>query len=288
MVVLFRLSTLFAILALSLTLTGCVKKSMYEAALSDIASLRRDVSTCRGEKDALGQDLKDCKTAQEEALSKIDALINRLKGLNQDVGRLEEERTQLAQNLEVARVRAQELERQRQLAQARIDTFRRLLEKFRAMIESGQVQVKVERGRMVVKMPSAILFDSGKTDLKPEGQEIITQISQVLAEIPDRNFQVEGHTDDQPIKTSRFPSNWELSTARATEVVKFMIAQGMPPARISAAGCSEFQPMAANDSNEGRALNRRIDVVLLPNLNELPDLSDLMTPGPDVVVPPRP
>jgi len=264
-----------AVLAIGLLATGCVKKAKYESALADVARLEEGLSACKGDKKVLGQDLRDCQGAREEALAKIDALIGRLRDLNQDVSRLEDERATLSMNLEVAETRARELERQRQLAQARIDTFRRLLDRFRSMIESGQVEVKVERGRMVVKMPSSILFDSGKTDIKPEGQDVLSRITQVLAEIPDRTFQVEGHTDDQPIKTSRFPSNWELSTARATEVVKFMVSQGMPAGRVSAAGYAEFAPVAVNDSQDGRALNRRIEVVLLPNLDELPDLSEL-------------
>lgn len=272
--------TRLAAVALALLATGCVRKSVYESALADIAARDQEIAACRGEKEGLGQDLARCRATHEEALARIDSLIGRLRALDQDVGRLEEERARLAMSLEVEKSRARELERQRQLAQARIDTFRRLLDRFRSMIESGQVEVKVVRGRMVVKMPSSILFDSGRTDIKPEGQEVLARITQVLAEIPNRTFQVEGHTDDQPIRTARFPSNWELSTARATEVVRFMISQGMPPERISAAGYSEFQPVAPNDTPEGRALNRRIEIALMPNLDELPDLSDLVAAQP--------
>lgn len=271
-----RCAAAAALVVATVLATGCVQKSKYEVALADIAQLRDDVAACRAENEGLGRDLGKCRSAREEALAQIDSLINRLKALNQDVRNLEEERSQLSMDLEMAESRARELERQKQLAQARIDTFRRLLDRFRSMIESGQVEVKVERGRMVVKMPSSILFDSGKTDIKTEGKEVLTRIGQVLAEIPDRSFQVEGHTDDQPIKTARFPSNWELSTARATEVVKFMVDQGMPAGRISASGFAEFQPFVPNDGPENRALNRRIEVVLLPNLDELPDLSALV------------
>lgn len=95
----------------------------------------------------------------------------------------------------------------------------------------------------------------------------------------DRKYQVAGHTDDVPIHTARFASNWELSTARAVEVVRFLISNGMKPQQLSAAGFGEFDPAVPNDSTEHRAQNRRIEIVLLPNLSELPSLDNLAVAG---------
>jgi chemotaxis protein MotB len=91
----------------------------------------------------------------------------------------------------------------------------------------------------------------------------------VFKTLKGRTFQVAGDTDDVPIKTQRFPSNWELSTARAVEVVRFLIAQGVDPHALSAAGYGEFDPVASNDKADGRAKNRRIEIALQPNLDEL-------------------
>ena len=89
----------------------------------------------------------------------------------------------------------------------------------------------------------------------------------MLAEFPDRRFQVEGHTDDVPISTERFPSNWELSSARALAVVRLLVEGGISPENVSGAAYGEYQPVASNDDRNGRARNRRIEIVMLPNLD---------------------
>jgi len=164
--------------------------------------------------------------------------------------------------------------RERQ-AQQRLATFRSMLERFNNMIASGKLRVRIVRGRMVVELSENILFDSGRADLKSEGQQALTEVAGVLAAIPDRDFQIAGHTDNIPIKSARFPSNWHLSTARALTVTTYLADHGVPSGRLSAAGYADTQPAASNDTPEGRQQNRRIEIVLMPNLDELPDLSQL-------------
>src|SRR5690606_18011297 len=129
--------------------------------------------------------------------------------------------------------------------------------------------------RMVVELPEAVLFDSGKANLKEDGKKILAELGPVLAGLENRELQVGGHTDNVPIKTARFPSNWELSAARAVTVARLLTDSGVDPKRISAAGYAETQPVADNEDDQGRAQNRRIEIALLPNLEELPDLSAL-------------
>jgi len=169
----------------------------------------------------------------------------------------------------------EELRAREKQSQARLAVFTEMLNKFKAMIDSGKLRVRVVRGRMVVELAENILFDSGRSDLKKEGQEALAQVASVLASIAERDFQVAGHTDNIPIKSARFPSNWELSTARAVVVTKWITEKGLDANRVSAAGYADTQPMAPNDSPEGRQQNRRIEIVLMPNLDELPDLSSL-------------
>jgi chemotaxis protein MotB len=123
---------------------------------------------------------------------------------------------------------------------------------------------------MTVKLSNAILFDSGKSKLRTEGRDAVAQLVPALKTVGDREFLVSGHTDNVPIKTARFKSNWELSTARAVSMVDEMIADGYPPQRLGAAGFGEFDPVESNDSKEGREQNRRIEIVLMPNIEELP------------------
>ena len=134
------------------------------------------------------------------------------------------------------------------------------------MIDAGQLKVTLRNGHMVLQMANDVLFDSGKTDIKGSGQDALRQVATVLKTISDRHFQVAGDTDNVPIQTALFPSNWELSTRRAVEVVHFLVTQGMRPQLLSA---GEFDPISPNDSADGRAKNRRIEITLEPNINEL-------------------
>lgn len=119
-----------------------------------------------------------------------------------------------------------------------------------------------ERG-VVIRFADRVLFDLGRADLKPEAVEILDQLVGLLRTVPNP-VRVEGHTDDLPINNERFPSNWELSTARATNVIKYFIEKhGLDPTKFSAAGYGEYRPLVPNDSMENRALNRRVDIVLL-------------------------
>ncbi len=202
-------------------------------------------------------------------------LVSRLEALGQDVASLQTERSELSSSLSETQRALDELRAREAQQQARLATFRQMLERFRAMMESGRLRVRVVRNRMVVELPDNVLFDSGEAELKPEGQATLLEVVQILRTIEDRHFQVAGHTDNVPIRSRRFPSNWELSTARAVTVARFMIDNGMPGDRISAAGYADTQPIDSNDTAEGRARNRRIEIALMPNLDELPDLSSL-------------
>jgi chemotaxis protein MotB len=127
--------------------------------------------------------------------------------------------------------------------------------------------VAIDRGRMVIQLPQDILFQSGSATIGADGSQTLGEVAAVLADLADRTFQVEGHTDNVPISTARFPSNWELSSARALSVVRLLVQNGVPPANLSGAGYGEFQPKASNDTPDSRRLNRRIEIVMLPNLD---------------------
>jgi len=222
----------------------------------------------RDEITRLSSDLTEARTRGDS----LEAKLNQLGVSNQE----------LSKKLDIAGVQKGELERaleelraREKQAQARLAVFSDMVNKFKAMIDSGKLRVRVVRGRMVVELAENILFDSGKSDLKTEGQEALTEVADVLASISDRDFQIAGHTDNIPIKSARFPSNWELSTARAVQVTRFLSEKGVDAARLSAAGYADTQPVASNVDPEGRKQNRRIEIVLMPNLDELPDLSAL-------------
>jgi len=127
----------------------------------------------------------------------------------------------------------------------------------------------IRRGNeLVLRMDATALFDSGEDRVRPEAQPLLLAVADEVRE-KSVAIRVEGHTDDQPIKTLRFRSNWDLSTARATSVVAVLASDGkIDPRRLMAAGYAEFQPLAPNDTNEGRAKNRRVDFVLSVSLGK--------------------
>jgi chemotaxis protein MotB len=116
--------------------------------------------------------------------------------------------------------------------------------------------------RLVIRMKSAILFSEAQAKLTPAAERVLSGLTPVLARAPSR-LRVEGHTDDVPIRSSLFPSNWELSTARAISVIQYLEDHGIARDRLSVAGYGEFHPLAPNDSAERRALNRRVEIVVL-------------------------
>jgi chemotaxis protein MotB len=258
---------------------GCVTTGTYEKKVAElaeheksaaerektlkakIADLEARLKAAESERDSLRKSLDDTTALAGE-------MKTRLEKLGQNVDKLTSEKGELARSLE-------ELRKQKAIAEARAATFRNLMEKLRSMIDAGQLKVIIRDGRMIIALESDVLFDSGKTSLKPAGQTALAKVAQVLAGIPDRKYQVAGHTDNVPIRTAKFPSNWELSTARAVEVVNFLIANGLKPQQVSAAGFGEFDPVAANDTPDRQAQNRRIEIVLLPNLSELPAFDNI-------------
>ncbi len=158
-------------------------------------------------------------------------------------------------------------------AQKRIAEYNSMLRQLKSMIDAGKLKVRIVRNKMVIELPEAVLFPSGQARLKKEGVKVLAEVGPVLASLKGRSFQVGGHTDNVPIRTKRFPSNWELSGARSIDVTKLLIEYGVPATRISAGAYADTQPVASNDTKEGRAQNRRIEIALVPNLDELPDLS---------------
>jgi chemotaxis protein MotB len=211
----------------------------------------------------------DLQAKLDGAIAENDQLRKELARLGRNADALLAEKGTLASALAFAKARLEELRKAQAAADGRAALFRQLALRFQKMIDAGQLRVALRNGRMVLELPNDVLFDSGQTAIKPAGKQALTAISSVLKTIPDRHFQVAGDTDNVPIDTPIFPSNWELSTRRAVEVVHYLVGTGMRPGLLSAAGYGEFDPVGSNDTPEGRAKNRRIEITLQPNIDEL-------------------
>jgi len=144
--------------------------------------------------------------------------------------------------------------------------------KFSDMVGSGKLKVAGRRGSLILELPSEVLFPSGSADLSKSGELNVLQVGLILKEMPDRRFLVVGHTDSAPLNGSIYKDNWELSTARALTVVRFLVQAGMKAQNLIPAGEGEHDPIASNATGDGRARNRRIEIILLPAITELPPL----------------
>jgi chemotaxis protein MotB len=260
----------FAVALATLSTAGCgIDENVYNAAVKDRDAQKQKLADTQAELD------KERAAHQKDA-DKLSAATKKLSALGQDVSRLETERGNLGGELEQAQKRMEELKKAQAQAEARAAQFRKLVTQFKALTDAGKLQVEIRENRMIVRLGDKILFDPGKTDLKPEGKDALTQVTAVLKDLPNRNFQVAGHTDNVPIKSKKFRSNWDLSTARAVEVLNFMVGAGMEAKRVSAAGYADQSPVVANDSPENMAKNRRIEITLVPNLDDLPPIDEAL------------
>ncbi len=185
------------------------------------------------------QQLQELKATFEQNEAQYQRLTNDLAGSKARIDRLLEEKDSV-------------LQAQKGLEQD-----------MRKMLESKDITISQGQGKLLVEILDRVLFDSGQAVLKTEGEQVLQKIAQILAQYPNRQVQIIGHTDNVPIR-NRYASNWELSTARATAAVRFLCdSGGVDPRRLGAVGYGEFRPIADNSTEDGRAHNRRIAVVVL-------------------------
>lgn len=285
-------------LALSLVLVlasplGCVSAGDYEALQKDLAaqkegytaSLEKETARRKKAEQQLAAekkratDLEGKIAALEKSLADATAERDRLNGeadgLRNELATVVKDKSRLKSSVDEMKTALEELKQRKAQADARIAEFKELLARFKGLIDAGKLRVKIVDGRMVVELATDVLFGSGSAKLSKDGQAAIQEVATVLKDIEGRAFQVEGHTDNVPIKTAQYPSNWELAAARSLTVVKEMIDAGMPAERVSAASFGENKPAAPNETKDGKAANRRIEIVVVPDLSGLPGFEEL-------------
>jgi chemotaxis protein MotB len=244
-----------AVSAIVLLTSGCVSQGKYDAAVESANEARADERT------------------------RIAALHEQIAGLEKRSaelqGQLDAANAKLADQTAASQADIDRLRREQAATEARAALFRDLAHKLAKMVDAGDLRIVLRDGRMVLQLPNDVLFDTAKTDIKPAGRAALEAVAAVLKTVHGHDFQVAGHTDNVPIETAQFPSNWELSSVRALVVVHFLVARGMDPTAVSAAGYGEFDPVATNDSDKGRAKNRRTEITLQPNIDELIAIPEL-------------
>jgi chemotaxis protein MotB len=241
-------------LAWTLALAGCVTRAEHEAALARAHSLEHQQDRLLERYAALrrvGSKLAIERSSLDSEKREILGELENLRGEHERVqGALEDEQR-------IRQTREAEMQRMS-------GSYRNLVEELEREVEAGKIEIHELRGQLQVRALESILFDSGSAALKPGGAEVLRKVAIQLARLEAHTIRVEGHTDDVPIRTERFPSNWELSVARAAGVVRALERAGVRSERLSAQGFGPYKPIESNAEPAGRARNRRIEIVLVP------------------------
>jgi chemotaxis protein MotB len=224
-------------------------------------------------------DLKAVNSAQKAAKSDLESLVGELQSAageaqseaekaREKAARLAADRERLAAEREALAAEAQRLAEEKKALEAKTAEYDALVGELQSEIDAGQITITELSGKLTVAMSNAILFSSGATTVKPAGKEALAKVAGVLADVRDREVRVEGHTDNVPVGAGApYPDNWALSALRASTVVNLLIEGGVDPLNVAAVGYGEHHPTASNDTREGRAANRRTEIVLVPKLD---------------------
>jgi chemotaxis protein MotB len=237
-----------------------------ESLAASASELNSELGNVRGQITDLEQKLASGSASAREEIARLQQQASELEGnaarIAKEREQLRQEQSQLAATLEQERL-AKEEEIKRLTR-----TQEELSKSLQDEISKGNITIQQVRDRLTINMVDRVLFDSGQAQVKPAGVKVLKQVSDVLNKISDKQIRIEGHTDNVPISSKlqdRFKTNWELSTARATTVVRYLIDQGgVDRQYLSAVGYADTHPLASNDSEEGRSSNRRIEIVLYP------------------------
>lgn len=215
------------------------------------------------------KEIADLKVEKEKLAATDKARADEIASLKASFSDQAKEKEYLGREVERLKIKTGELstEKEKELANVK-NTYENLVREMKKEIEKGDIKITQAVDRLSVNLVEKILFDSGRAEVKKGGLEVIKRVGDILKGVSDRQIRVEGHTDNVQIGykiRGRYPTNWELSTARATNVVRYLQDNvGIDPKLLSAAGMAENKPVAVNDTPEGRAQNRRIEIVLLP------------------------
>jgi len=240
------------------------------------ADLQVRLQTLTNSEMALKSSLEECKGEKNNIQASLDSVQGELKSEKSSSVELKGDLEACRGGLSDLKAKADLLSEQKRLAELekreKIDemsrTYEDLLEGMKEEVDKGRITISQLKGKLSVNLLDEIIFDSGKADIKAEGKAVLDRLGELLGNLSDKVIVVEGHTDNVAIMgdlVKRFPTNWELSTARATSVVRYLEETvGVPPTRLSAVGFGENRPLAPNDTPEGRARNRRIEIKLVP------------------------
>jgi chemotaxis protein MotB len=234
------------VLAAAFIASGCVSSGTFEKMQ---AGKNEEITTLQQQRTELAQQKSELEQQKSKLEQQSAELAQQNIAIQQQVAMLEQQKAALL---------AASQQRQQQ--------YDALVQGLSKEVEKGQLQVRQYQNMLAVDLAEQIFFDSGRATLKAGGKDVLKKVGDALKGYENKVIRVVGHTDNVPVAKSlqgTFPTNWELSVARATNVVRFLQDVGIPPERMVASGRSEYDPVAPNDTAEGRQKNRRIEIMLI-------------------------
>jgi chemotaxis protein MotB len=246
----------------------------------------------RAKSQSAGDQLATCttnlgklQTSAGDSATQLKTCTDSLGAATLKVTELEKQNGDLAKNVDATKEELTALRAQKAEADKRMAAVEDIRKQFAKMIDTGQLRVTARRGQLVLSLPSEVLFPTGSAQLSKQGEYAVVEVGAVLKRFPDRRYLVIGHTDNQDyVKPKGDPSticvptdNWQLSTARALTVTRVLVTAGMDAKNLIPSGVGANDPIASNTTAEGRQRNRRIEIALLPAIDELPPLPSNLT-----------
>jgi len=250
------ISYLTFILMATIVLPSCVAKRKYLAAKADASNQKEQ-----------NRMLSDKLNAQQDSITRLMGNVNALGNVNEATNaELNMSKDQIAAQQQ----RLRELQRLIDMQRQNTEALRKKVADALVNFSANQLTVSIKNGKVYVSMQESLLFPSGSAVVNPKGKEALAKVAGVLNTTNDINIDIEGHTDSIPIHNKMYNDNWSLSTARATSIAHVLIDEyRVPPTRLIASGRSEYDPVASNSTEGGRAQNRRTEIILEPKLDEL-------------------
>jgi chemotaxis protein MotB len=277
---------------------GCVSQVVYDRAVADatkaqadadaklkdasaqVLALQQQVAAAEATTQDRDAKLSELSTSSHNLQAQLDeatAINQQLRGelerLGKDVDKILADRGTLSKALDDAKARLDELRKAQASAEARTMLFKDFGQRFKALIDAGQLRVEARRGQLVMNVSGDLLFESGHAEVRSVGKGALMEIAHALTTTTGpadagRRFLVTAHVDDEPLKGKHYKTTWELTAARAAAVVDALVSLGVPAASLTAAGAGSFDPLVPNDSADNRTRNRRVEIALLPSQDE--------------------
>lgn len=275
-----RVCCLFLLVFALVVAEGCVSDEKYRMKEQESEKLSSQLTALKSEKDALEKEKRELRlkvfslegemARLQQDNTNLEEILKAKSGtLSEQIAELRKQNKILKEENETLRAKVQALEVEKTEEILGVKTmYEDLVHDMESEIKKGNVTITQLKGKLKVNVVDEILFDSGKATIKPQGYKVLERVGKVLLNAKDQAIRIEGHTDNVPIGADladRYPTNWELSVARATAVARYLQERiGVDPRLISATGYSEYKPIASNETEQGRARNRRIEIVLVP------------------------